>query len=144
MRELTCVALTTIMPTMDESQVMYATLGKNIRQVRELATPKVSQAKLAERVGVSRVSVVNIEAGRQHAPVHLLWNIAKALDTDLTRLIPKRSDLIQDENPAALDRAFAAVIDGFSSGDDAIKRRLSQVVAQLSALSDGKSSGKSS
>lgn len=129
---------------MDEEKALYEALGRNIRQMRELATPRLSQAKLAEKVAVSRVSMVNIEAGRQHAPMHLLWRIAKALGTDLGRLIPKQSELTSQEDSAHLDQAFIEVIEGFSEGDDAMKQNLLRVVAQLAAPLDSKDTSKSS
>jgi len=49
----------------------------------------LSQEKLAEEIEMSRVSVVNIEKGRQSPPLHLLWVIAKNLNVEFESLLPK-------------------------------------------------------
>jgi hypothetical protein len=42
--------------------------------------------------------MVNIEAGRQRAPLHLLWQIAELLGSDLTLLIPSRDEMVATSN----------------------------------------------
>lgn len=46
--------------------LLYQKLGQHLRQKREAA--KLTQAHVAEGVGVLRTSITNIEAGRQKAP----------------------------------------------------------------------------
>src|SRR5882762_1811167 len=84
---------------MDDVPRLYPVVGQKIRAARERSTPRLSQDRLAKRLDISRASIVNIEAGRQHAPLHLLWQIAEVLGTDLTLLIPRREDLL---SPLAL------------------------------------------
>ena len=67
----------------------YREFGRRIR----LARGKQSQGALASRVGISRGSISNIEAGRQHVPLHLLAVLAKALGVPQISLLP-------DEAPA--------------------------------------------
>jgi transcriptional regulator with XRE-family HTH domain len=69
---------------------------------------ELSQAQLAKKVGINRVSVVNIEKGRQRPPLDLLWQLAEALGIELLQLIPRKSD-------------FAVVADGVQLGVDDIK-----------------------
>ena len=71
---------------------LYQELGRKIRQARERHSQRLSQDVLAKRLGISRASVVNIEAGRQRAPLHVVWQIAELLGTDLTVLIPSREE----------------------------------------------------
>jgi transcriptional regulator with XRE-family HTH domain len=59
---------------------LYGEVGRKLRQARE--TQGLSQERLAKQLGISRASVVNIEAGRQRAPLHLLWQLSEALGTD--------------------------------------------------------------
>ena len=73
---------------------LYRELGRRIRQARERNGEGLSQDALAKQLGISRASVVNIEAGRQRAPLHLLWQIAQLLGTDLTSLIPRNEELL--------------------------------------------------
>lgn len=71
----------------------YLELGFAIYEARR--KKDFSQEMLAQKVGLSRASIVNIEKGRQNPPLHLLWMIAKELDTDVATLIP---DFSLDEN----------------------------------------------
>ena len=80
---------------------LYRELGRRIRLARERNGEGLSQDALAKQLGISRASVVNIEAGRQRAPLHLLWQIAQLLGTDLTSLIPRNEELLA---PAIQDR----------------------------------------
>jgi len=56
-------------------------LGNNIRLYRK--KKGLTQLELADKVGLSRTSIVNIEAGRQTAPLKNLSNFAKALETQV-------------------------------------------------------------
>lgn len=65
---------------------LYQFVGDLIRQKREQAG--LNQTALAKRISISRVSIVNIEHGRQRPPLHVLWRIAEALKVQLRDLIP--------------------------------------------------------
>lgn len=64
----------------------YSELGHHILLARKKAN--LSQNELSKKVNMSRASIVNIEKGRQHPPIHLLWEIAEILHTDVQNLIP--------------------------------------------------------
>ena len=107
---------------MDTTDALYQAVGRNIRDARERSVKKLSQEKLAQHLGVSRASIVNIEAGRQHAPLHLLWQIAEALDTELVLLLPRREDLAETELPVRLDSKMLRQIERAGGQPDAQKR----------------------
>ena len=91
---------------MVDTTMVYPEIGKRIRCVRDLR--KLTQEELAKRLGLSRVSVVNIEAGRQQTPVHRLYEIALLLDCDVDALMPPS---LQDRlvgNSAAVSPTGAA------------------------------------
>jgi transcriptional regulator with XRE-family HTH domain len=71
----------------DEKERFYSLIGERIRDAR--IKSNITQETLSSFLGLSRVSVVNIEKGRQHPPVHLLWDIARVLNTTISELIPK-------------------------------------------------------
>ncbi|GAB2798288.1 hypothetical protein GCM10027275_49830 [Rhabdobacter roseus] len=48
----------------------------------------MSQGDLALKINLSRTSVVNIEQGRQHPSLYLLWQISEALKVSIFDLIP--------------------------------------------------------
>jgi transcriptional regulator with XRE-family HTH domain len=58
----------------------YKRFGRNLRNVR-LACG-LSHQKLADRVGLDRTSIVNIEAGRQRILLNDIQRFAVALRTD--------------------------------------------------------------
>ncbi len=65
----------------------YEELGANIRDRRNAIG--MTQSTLAEKVGVKRTSIANIESGAQGVLVHQLLSIAKALKVSPTTLMPK-------------------------------------------------------
>lgn len=64
---------------------LYIKIGDRIRTLRQ--NKDMSQNELADHCGYSRVSVVNIEAGRQRAPVHMYGELAWALGSSLVDLM---------------------------------------------------------
>lgn len=66
----------------------------------------LTQKDLANSIGVSRTSIVNIEGGNQHAPLHVLWDIAETLDGELESLIPSKRE-IQPNVYEQVDEAYA-------------------------------------
>ncbi len=66
---------------------IYATIGQNIcKERKELG---FTQAELASEVGLTRASIVNIEAGRQRMLIHTLCQIAEALGVGVIHLMMK-------------------------------------------------------
>jgi transcriptional regulator with XRE-family HTH domain len=110
---------------------LYREIGRKIRDARERTTPKISQDKLAKRLGMSRASIVNIEAGRQHPPLHLLWQIAEILGTDPVLLIPRRDELSGSATTVQLDRGTLQEIRRAAKGDPETQKALASFVSKL-------------
>jgi len=70
---------------------VYQALGERTRLAR--TQRQMTQTALAQAVGLTRSSIANIEAGRQHTPVHIVLLIARALDAPVTQLLPSHADL---------------------------------------------------
>lgn len=77
---------------------LYAILGNAIRSAR--LERKVTQDQLGKAVGLTRTSVVNIEKGRQKVPLDTLYNIARALGTNVHDLLPAAPDQRPRQQPA--------------------------------------------
>jgi len=56
-------------------------VGRNVKRLRTAAG--ISQAKLAERMGVDRAYVSGLELGQRNPTVITLWHIDKALGVKL-------------------------------------------------------------
>ena len=67
--------------------IYYASLGENIRKARDGA--KLTQQDLANAIGLSRVSVVNIEKGRQKPMPHHLEMVIRTLQCSIEDIYPK-------------------------------------------------------
>lgn len=77
---------------------MYQELGRRARSARRKAG--LTQQQVAERIGLSRTSVTNIERGNQQILLHMLYRLAAALGTEPTALLPEPDEQSQAEMPA--------------------------------------------
>lgn len=79
------------MPDVEDAGIedFYALVGSKVRSARLAAD--LSQEFLAHKVGLTRSSVANLEAGRQRIALHLFAAIANALNKDACELLPERS-----------------------------------------------------
>lgn len=121
------------MALMNNMDALYQAVGRKVREARNRTSGKFSQDKLAKRLGVSRASIVNIEAGRQHAPLHLLWQIADVLGTDLVLLIPRRDELAIDDLPIQLDEKMLRQIERIADGNPDVQKRVAGFISKLKA-----------
>lgn len=125
-----------------EADALYRAIGERVKAARDRQPVKLSQAALAEKLGVSRASIVNIEAGRQHAPLYLLWQIAQQLDTEVVSLIPTRADLAAPPTTRLSEETLAKIKEA-AAGDSALELTfanvIGQAVHQLTNMPNGKS-----
>lgn len=75
----------------DYEELIYRTIGNNIKKYRELA--RVKQEELAKEIGVSRPSVANYESGKQAIYISDLYKIAKRLSVGIGDLLPDEKEL---------------------------------------------------
>lgn len=74
----------------DEIKVREA-VRANIRRLREKhpkTEKKVTQAELAEAVGIERATLTNIEKGNQRAPIHIIYRLCEYFAVPLTEILP--------------------------------------------------------
>lgn len=71
---------------MTTEERLYHKVGLALAEAR-LAL-NMTQAKLAQKVRMSRSSVANIESGRQRLSLHQLFILAKALKVAVTAILP--------------------------------------------------------
>lgn len=106
----------------DKQSVLYSLIGSRIRSLRK--SEGTSQEELADKVGVSRTSIVNIEKGRQRLSIHLLWLIADTLNTDPGTLIPRRDELYEQPVSSEFSEKTLKTIDEKSEGDANTRKKL--------------------
>jgi transcriptional regulator with XRE-family HTH domain len=116
-------------------ELLYQLVGENVRTARERLTPKMSQARLAEKLGLTRASVANIESGRQRTPLHVLWQIAETLDTELVFLVPRQDQYIERDAPVKLDNMTMEQIEAAANGDPVAKQALTRLISRAKARS---------
>lgn len=71
---------------MDKTE-LYAYVGERITLFR--LAKGLTQEELAERVGIHRLSINNIELGNQQISTYILFRIAEELDRPILDFIPK-------------------------------------------------------
>lgn len=78
------------MPDVEDAgiEAFYTLAGERVRSARIDAG--ISQELLARRVGLTRSSIANLEAGRQRVALHLFVSISDALNRDVCELLPKK------------------------------------------------------
>jgi transcriptional regulator with XRE-family HTH domain len=67
------------------AEALQQRVGARIRELR--ADRGLTQLRLAERSGISRPSVANVEAGRQNVSLRQLCALALALDVGVEELL---------------------------------------------------------
>ena len=84
----------------------YQQLGEKLKKARTDANK--SQEALAQTLGLSRVTVVNIEKGRQKILIHNLVDAANFLEVKLSDLIPSEQNDIEvnQEIVSKINRKF--------------------------------------
>ena len=64
-------------------------VGRNVRRLRRAAG--LSQAGLAERMGVDRAYISGLELGERNPTVLTLWHVTQALGVGLSALFHEKS-----------------------------------------------------
>ena len=87
------------------AQVVNETFGELLSAARRRS--RYSQTELGRRVGLSRGTVSNIEAGVQNVQLHQVYAFCLALDKPISELLPRLGDVITAEDRSLQqDRAF--------------------------------------
>lgn len=65
---------------------IYLELGNNLKEIRQ--SLKLSQEDFGSKLGLSRVSISNIEQGRQKPTIHFLFDLLITFDINLNDIFP--------------------------------------------------------
>lgn len=72
---------------------LFEAIGRKVAEVRKQTQPRLSQAKLASQVGITRSAVSAIEAGHQGVSLLTLCQLAAALEVAPGDLLPDQGEL---------------------------------------------------
>ena len=107
----------------EQQTIFYETIGEKIREARKLRN--LNQDILADKLGISRVSLGNIEAGKQRVPLHVLLDICESLNVTMNDIVPQpvqTGDLI---DPAILNKIKRETDDSSESSEKVLNYVLS-------------------
>jgi transcriptional regulator with XRE-family HTH domain len=87
-----CLSMMDLMDVADQSRAaLYSAVGEKIKSTR--LNRRMSQTVLANAIGLTRTSIVNIERGKQRILLHTLYELASALDIAPVELLAPVADL---------------------------------------------------
>lgn len=72
-----------------DSKAFQKEIGLRLAIARKISG--VTQEKLAQRIGIGRPQLANVEAGRSRVYVDQIWRAAIVLGISITKLIPERA-----------------------------------------------------
>lgn len=75
----------------DTNSVLYEIIGHRISELRKLNNH--NQQQLADKIGLGRSSIANIESGRQQVSLHVIYRISQVYNAEVHSLIPKVSEV---------------------------------------------------
>lgn len=84
---------------------LYKEFGQLLRESRK--TAKLTQSQVAERVGLTRTSITNIERGSQHISLHQLFLLASAVGVSPVALLPDQEAALEELLPKRALRALS-------------------------------------
>jgi transcriptional regulator with XRE-family HTH domain len=77
---------------------LYKQFGQRLKRFRRAA--KLTQAQVAEQVGLTRTSITNIEHGRQHVMLHQLILLASAVSVSPAQLLSDQETTLEELVPS--------------------------------------------
>ena len=99
---------------------MYPRIGERIKALRK--SRDLTQAHLAEKVGLSRTSIVNIEQGHQKVMIHVLYQLADVFGLPVADLIPA----FNEASPMDQVKAGALEKDALAFFEQTVGKRLQE------------------
>jgi len=75
----------------DIHSVLYGIIGKRISELRKFKND--NQQQLADKIGIKRSSISNIELGNQQISLIILYRICQVYDTEIYSLLPRVNDV---------------------------------------------------
>ncbi len=103
---------------------LYGQFGRQFRAARKAAG--LTQQEVAERVGLTRTSVTNIERGIQHISLRQLYLLAAAVGLYPAQLLPRPEGAIEDLLPASALKALEKDSEGLDFAARVLRKSAAQ------------------
>lgn len=78
--------------------------AQKMREIRK--EMDLTQAEVAEKVGISRVSIANIEIGAQKPTLETIYKFAIAFKKEVPEILPSKEDVLELEGISGKDKEF--------------------------------------
>ena len=95
----------------NEQNIFYQKLGERIKSLRKQVGMK--QEVLAQRLGLTRISVSNIEMGKQKVQLHVLIEIADAFNVSISDIVPGLETLVNTKENIKLQKDIKKEMEKF-------------------------------
>jgi DNA-binding XRE family transcriptional regulator len=105
--------------TKEKENILYKNLGSLIQTARKKAN--LNQEDVAKNLGLSRISIVNIEHGRQKIQLHTLIKLILLLNTDINELLQPLFVIIKNSANQKAEKSINEEIDQFDNKENATK-----------------------
>lgn len=103
---------------------LYDRFGRQLRTARKDA--RLTQEELAERVGLTRTSITNIERGMQHISLRQLYLLAAAVGLRPGQLLPDHDGAIEDLIPPDALKALEKDAEGLDFAARVLRKSRNQ------------------
>jgi len=87
------------------NDTLYRVVGRRIKLLRQ--KKNITQAQMAEKTGISRSSLSNIESGNHQASLHNLYLIFNVLEEPLQAYLPIYGEILDQINSSSEDVKLA-------------------------------------
>ena len=112
-----------------DSEKLYELVGQKVERQRREA--KLSQTQLAQRCGLARGSIANIESGNQRPTLHTLWSLADALGVDMRLLLPSRDEFLKSEGHTSTSKITGWLKDEAGNSQDQVNSFIAESLEKV-------------
>lgn len=103
---------------------LYCLFGRKLKAARRGA--KLTQQEVADRVGLTRTSVTNIERGTQHISLRQLYLLAAAVGLQPSEMLPDHNEAMIEMVPEHARKALEEDAEGLDFAARVLRRSRTQ------------------
>lgn len=113
----------------EQQTSFYERIGEKIRETRKIR--EINQETLATTLGISRVSLINIETGKQRVPLHVLLDICVSLNVTMNELVPQNMEGVHSIDASIINKINKETNSSSDSSEKAITYISSKMNKQI-------------